>query len=852
MIAERLLTASLALTLAASTNAQTHVYVDDDAPAGGNGLSWQSAFNDLHDAIELAKALGQNRGEIRIAGGTYDAGSDPFEVPLAVPGIKPMRVLGGFAGLAFTPNPNLRDTDKYATFLDADNLTSIVVLTSAVVLSPGAIARPAYLAPLSATTLDGLRFRNTNAVAVFNTDQLLSARINDCSFVGIRPGNGAATHFTELNIAIERSLFALNTSGFRQAGGAIQITGGTSTIRACEFISNVSRDIDGGAVRIIGGAHTVTGCSFYDNTANYNGGALHLNAETVSLVRCDFYSNRSDGRDGGAAYIYTSGPSNLATIDDCVWEGNSARYGGALWIESGPGSPYLTAIRDTIFDLNHSTNEGGAVFVPLSSGAMKIVSSDYIDNYSYRGGAVSGRVSIDQSYFEENRASNTGGAVHGALGCDIESCSFVNNYSGGNGGAVSAVSAVTLTNFTGNFAGNYGGAGYNIGRFVSVVAHGNSADNGAGAYLIKEVYDSNISNNIGGGIEGAIQVINNSDINQNSNGSGVRFTTEPGQPQDLLISNSEINENELQGILVNTGNLSSAIRIEDSTIAGNGDSGIDISPTGTQSQVSLDMMRTRVVGNARHAIYSLAGLNSFNDSMVIVESLLQSTNFPAIGVSRVTDLFLVGVTAESSSPNATIVANGTSSMLLESSIIHHAGTAPSISLSESNLVIVQSLITGGMSAISQTSGSTIKLIGNLFDFDPAFVSPEGPDNDPLTWQDNNYRLSSGSEAIDAGAKLNILSRRDLDLDRLPRSKNDPGMPDAAYGFSDFIDLGAYEFQGTTCAPDVNNDGSVDQRDFTAWIAAYNAMSKRADQNFDGSVTPTDYTAWIAAYFVGCP
>ena len=68
---DRLLTASLVLTLAASAHAQTHVYVDDDAPAGGDGLSWNSAFNDLHDAIDLAKALGQNRGEIRIASGTY-------------------------------------------------------------------------------------------------------------------------------------------------------------------------------------------------------------------------------------------------------------------------------------------------------------------------------------------------------------------------------------------------------------------------------------------------------------------------------------------------------------------------------------------------------------------------------------------------------------------------------------------------------------------------------------------------------------------------------------------------------------------------------------------------------------
>lgn len=31
---------TIALGVASSVHAQTHVYVDDDAPAGGDGLSW--------------------------------------------------------------------------------------------------------------------------------------------------------------------------------------------------------------------------------------------------------------------------------------------------------------------------------------------------------------------------------------------------------------------------------------------------------------------------------------------------------------------------------------------------------------------------------------------------------------------------------------------------------------------------------------------------------------------------------------------------------------------------------------------------------------------------------------------
>ena len=54
-----------------------------------------------------------------------------------------------------------------------------------------------------------------------------------------------------------------------------------------------------------------------------------------------------------------------------------------------------------------------------------------------------------------------------------------------------------------------------------------------------------------------------------------------------------------------------------------------------------------------------------------------------------------------------------------------------------------------------------------------------------------------------------------------------------------------------CYADVNGDGAVTPADFTAWIAAFNAMAPACDQNEDGLCTPADFTAWIANYNTGC-
>jgi len=144
--------------------------------------------------------------------------------------------------------------------------------------------------------------------------------------------------------------------------------------------------------------------------------------------------------------------------------------------------------------------------------------------------------------------------------------------------------------------------------------------------------------------------------------------------------------------------------------------------------------------------------------------------------------------------------------------------------------------------------------GNI-DVDPLFVDADGPDDDPNTWEDNDYRLLSDSPCIDAGDNDAVPAWVTTDLDGRLRFADrigtlDTGSPGAPG--PPIVDMGPYEYQ---CTGDLNADGEIDLSDLGALLAHYGTTTGAAyadgDLDQDGDVDLTDLATLLAAYATTC-
>jgi hypothetical protein len=129
-------------------------------------------------------------------------------------------------------------------------------------------------------------------------------------------------------------------------------------------------------------------------------------------------------------------------------------------------------------------------------------------------------------------------------------------------------------------------------------------------------------------------------------------------------------------------------------------------------------------------------------------------------------------------------------------IVENSANGTGGGLSYCNGIIKNCIIWGNTSATGEANlaGSSVPTYsciqgwggggeGNIKE-DPAFVDADGPDNDPLGWRDNNYRLKEGSPCIDRGINESWMWTA-VDLDSNPRV--------FFGGKSLTVDMGAYEF-----------------------------------------------------------
>jgi hypothetical protein len=150
--------------------------------------------------------------------------------------------------------------------------------------------------------------------------------------------------------------------------------------------------------------------------------------------------------------------------------------------------------------------------------------------------------------------------------------------------------------------------------------------------------------------------------------------------------------------------------------------------------------------------------------------------------------------------------------------------------------------------------------------DPGFVRdpfdggdgwPDDADTPGDERADNDYgnlRLARSSPCIDAGDNAVLAPDILTDLAGDPRFHNDPwtpdtGLPDPARIDLPIVDMGAFEFQQSSCPADFNADAQLNSQDFFDFLAAF--FAGEADFNADGMTNSQDFFDFLTAFFNGC-
>ena len=142
--------------------------------------------------------------------------------------------------------------------------------------------------------------------------------------------------------------------------------------------------------------------------------------------------------------------------------------------------------------------------------------------------------------------------------------------------------------------------------------------------------------------------------------------------------------------------------------------------------------------------------------------------------------------------------------------------------------------------------------GNIADY-PLFLDPNGPDNDPNTWEDNDYRLLPGSPCIDAGDSNSVPADSfDLDSDSntvesIPFDLDgDTRIKDGDCNSNPTVDMGAYEFDFANFGDFEGSDCDVDFADFAVLALAWLTSDGQVGYNSacDISIPVDGYIDWL--------
>ncbi|MBE6500010.1 MAG: hypothetical protein E7Z80_05645, partial [Methanobrevibacter thaueri] len=212
------------------------------------------------------------------------------------------------------------------------------------------------------------------------------------------------------SIKIDKYYFKDNTAGY--SGGAIYVGNGSGNCKVLNsiFINNYvtsNSDGHGGAIEWYAKEGLVSNSNFSDNHA-YNGGAIYVGSASgkINITGSNFHDNYAI-TNGGAISLDASS----VTINTSNFWNNSAINGAAMYVG---GEGFTNYVQSSIFDNNIAYGNGGAIDWVASSGHL--INTNFTNNYAYYGAGV-----------------YMGGNSEGSI---ITGCLFDNNTARYNGGGI--------------------------------------------------------------------------------------------------------------------------------------------------------------------------------------------------------------------------------------------------------------------------------------------------------------------------------------------------------------------------------------------------------------------------------
>jgi predicted outer membrane repeat protein len=348
-----------------------------------SGLSWNSAFNNIKDAITDAAGSGEDVCEVWVAQGEYNIGSG--DTVMLSEGVL---VYGGFVGNEATSC----DRDDRSIF---DNETVLHGCGDATCTD-----RASHIVEgASNSRLDGFIIESGGGAdsfggGMYNAD-VTGLDIKNCIFRNnVVSGSGGAMYNENSSPNITNCRFVSNTAAVD--GGAIfNVAGSEPQINESVFIQN-SAAFRGGAVASgVNCGPEIVKSAFIMNTANETGGAVSLRNTSKSVDVLDSWFAGNGPRDinginlrGGAIF----GEDASLTVVNGIFVANAATTGSGVYLDStgeSTGVKNKAAVRNSVFYRNVSGNFNlfSTLFVDATATGLSVESSTIYDNV---GGIVTG------------------------------------------------------------------------------------------------------------------------------------------------------------------------------------------------------------------------------------------------------------------------------------------------------------------------------------------------------------------------------------------------------------------------------------------------------------------------------